>query len=231
MNATNTATNQTAPVQVTLTHHGHACVELSDGSTSVLFDPGNFSDFAGVKGVDAIVVTHQHPDHLDMDQLDALRESNADAGWFAEPQTAAKLRDAGVEVTVTRAGQTYRVGDFTLEGVGSLHAEIHPYIDRITNVGMVVRHPNAGPIFHPGDSLEGRPEDVDVLCVPVTAPWQAVKETIEFVRAIKPKRLIPIHDKTASEAGRSMYLGHITSYGRDGGIELLDVPVGEGIPL
>lgn len=213
-----------------LIHHGHACIELVDGDSTILFDPGNFSDFSDVRDVNAIIVTHQHPDHLDMEKLDQLRTANPQASWYADPQTANQLRDAGVEVTVTAAGQTYTVGSFTLEGVGATHAEIHPYIERINNVGMVV---SAGDVrlFHPGDSLEGRPENIDYLCVPVTAPWQSVKETIEFVRAINPGKLVPIHDKTASEAGRGIYVTHIQGFGRDGGIDFLDATTGDVLVL
>ena len=214
-----------------LTHHGHACIELSHDGTSILFDPGNFSDFSGVTGVDAIVVTHQHPDHLHLEKLNELRQANPDAQWYADPQTTEQLADAGVTATATTAGTTYQVGEFVLEGVGATHAEIHPYIDRINNVGMVITVPDGPRVFHPGDSLEGRPADIDYLCVPVTAPWQSVKETIEFVRAVAPKKLIPIHDKTASAAGRSVYLTHIQGYGRAGGIELLDVTTGDELDL
>ena len=214
-----------------LIHHGHACIELRHEGTTLLFDPGNFSDFDAVTGADAIVITHQHPDHLDFDRLDTLRRNHPSASWFADPQTCAKLAEQGVTATSTGAGEEYVVGGFTLTGVGQTHAEIHPYIDRINNVGMLVTAPGEPTLFHPGDSLEGRPRDVDYLCVPVTAPWQAVKETIEFVRALAPRHVIPIHDKTASEAGRGIYLQHITNFGMDGGVDVIDIPVGESRQL
>ena len=86
-----------------LTHHGHSCIELDAGGVRVLFDPGTFSSFDDVKGVDAIVVTHQHADHLDPGAIDSLRAENPDAVWFAEPQTAQLLADKGVEATATGA--------------------------------------------------------------------------------------------------------------------------------
>lgn len=214
-----------------LTHHGHSCIELAVADATILFDPGTFSDFDDVRGVDAVVVTHQHPDHLDTDRLDALRAANPDASWFAEPQTAAQLRDAGVEVTQTEAGATYTVKGATLEGVGSTHAEIHPYIDRVGNVGMVVTADGEPRVFHPGDSLEGRPENVDYLCVPISAPWSAVKDTIAFVRAIAPRHVVPIHDKVAADRAREIYLGHVRDYGLDGGVDVVDVAVGDSAEL
>ena len=60
-----------------LTHLGHSCLlaEFNDDSaaTTVLFDPGNFSHgFEGICGLDAILITHQHPDHADTERLPAL---------------------------------------------------------------------------------------------------------------------------------------------------------------
>lgn len=210
-----------------ITHHGHSCIELSVGGATVLFDPGSFSEFDDVRGVDAVVVTHRHADHLDPEKVDMVRANNPDATWYAEPQTAAQLREKGIEVTETAAGETYRVAGARLEGVGATHAEIHPYIERIGNVGIVVTADDEPRLFHPGDSLEGRPRDVDYLCVPVSAPWSAVKDTIAFVRAVQPGKLIPIHDKVCSEVARGMYLGHIGDHGLDGGIEVVDVAQGE----
>ncbi|NED07143.1 MBL fold metallo-hydrolase, partial [Streptomyces sp. SID6648] len=43
----------------------HACVRLEkDGGTLVL-DPGGFTEEDAALGADAILVTHEHPDHFD----------------------------------------------------------------------------------------------------------------------------------------------------------------------
>ena len=63
-----------------VTHFGHSCVLLDMGAARLLIDPGNFSrDFEGVTGLDAVLVTHQHPDHLDPERLPALLRANPDA--------------------------------------------------------------------------------------------------------------------------------------------------------
>ena len=56
-----------------VTHFGHSCVLLDTGAARLLIDPGNFStDFENLTGLDAVLVTHQHPDHLDLERLPAL---------------------------------------------------------------------------------------------------------------------------------------------------------------
>ena len=78
-----------------LTHFGHSCVLADFGHTTVLFDPGNFSHgFEGITGLSAIVITHQHPDHVDQERLPALLDANPGAALYADPQTTAAARRA-----------------------------------------------------------------------------------------------------------------------------------------
>ncbi|EUA23884.1 metallo-beta-lactamase superfamily protein [Mycobacterium xenopi 4042] len=60
-----------------LTHFGHSCLLAAFDHTAVLFDPGNFSHgFEGISGLAAILITHQHPDHVDTARLPALIDAN-----------------------------------------------------------------------------------------------------------------------------------------------------------
>jgi L-ascorbate metabolism protein UlaG (beta-lactamase superfamily) len=78
-------------------------------------------------------------------------------------------------------------------------------------------------VFHPGDALDAEPGAVDVLCVPVNAPWAKVSETIGFVRRIAPGHIVPIHDGLLNDRGRNLYLGQVAEHGADGGVEVLDL--------
>ena len=80
-------------------------------------------------------------------------------------------------------------------------------------------------LYHPGDMLEAVPDGIDVLAVPLSAPWEAVKETVEFVRAVGAPTAFPIHDAILSTTGRGLYqrvLGSLTP-----GTQLHDI-AGEG---
>ncbi|PWJ25433.1 L-ascorbate metabolism protein UlaG (beta-lactamase superfamily) [Branchiibius hedensis] len=205
-----------------LTHLGHAAVLIDTGSTRVLVDPGGFSDVSGLADLDAVFVTHQHPDHVTKEQLATLLAANPDVPVYADPQTASQFGEQAAITGWSGGDEPVVVGDLTLTPVGAQHAEIHPYIPRIDNTGLVISGGGVT-LFHPGDALDADPgTSIDILAVPVTAPWSAVKDTIAFVRRIQPRLLVPIHDGTASEAGRGMYLNHISSYGLDGGVHLQD---------
>jgi L-ascorbate metabolism protein UlaG (beta-lactamase superfamily) len=170
---------------------GHSCLLVESGDARVLIDPGTFSSgYDALDGLTAVLVTHQHPDHVDATALAPLLHRNADARLFADEATAQTLRDEhGIDATVAVAGDTHDVG-VPVEVVGDLHAEIHPELPRVPNVGYVID----GRLLHPGDALSVTDRGVDVLALPTMAPWMRIAEAIEFMRAARPKVVVPIHD-------------------------------------
>ena len=73
-----------------LTHLGHSAVLVETDDARVLIDPGNFSDaWHGLTDLDAILITHSHPDHADPEHLPALVRANPDAKVYVEPSIVA----------------------------------------------------------------------------------------------------------------------------------------------
>ncbi|WP_022925560.1 MBL fold metallo-hydrolase [Serinicoccus marinus] len=211
-----------------ITHLGHACLLVEVAGERILVDPGAFSDLDGLRDLTAVVVTHQHADHLDPERADDLLGANPGARVLMEAETAGKVVEAGYanRVEVLGAGRTVQLGGsgVTLTGVGERHADNHPYVPRVGNTGVVIRAEGEPVLFHPGDALDGEPGQVDLLCVPVSAPWGKVAESIAFVRRLAPARgIVPIHDGLLNDRGRAMYLKHLGDFGADGGVEVLDL--------
>ncbi|GAB2684427.1 MBL fold metallo-hydrolase [Thalassiella azotivora] len=208
-----------------LTHLGHACLLVETSGARVLVDPGSWSSFEDVTGLDAVVVTHAHPDHVDWSRLPALVEANPGARLLMEPAVAASDEARDLTTTAFTPGDGVELGDLALEAVGGRHAVIHADVPRIGNVGVLAREAGGPTLLHPGDSYEATPSGVDVLAVPVNAPWAAVKETIEFSRAVGAGTVVPVHDHLLSDDGRALYLRLLGSLGgRDGdGVEVRDL--------
>ncbi len=206
-----------------VTHIGHSCVLIEAAGTRVLLDPGVFSPgFVELTDLDAIVVTHQHLDHLDGERLPALLEANDGARLLAEPETAAGLNHVGMEATALHPGQSLAVAGLTVAAVGGLHAVVHEEIARVGNVGVVLRAPGEPTFFHPGDAIDTAPGDdaapggVDLLALPLAAPWAAVKEIVQFLRAVGPRAWFPMHDAVLSPTGRGLYVRLLTQLAPQG---------------
>lgn len=203
-----------------LTHLGHACLLVETDGARVLIDPGVFSKgFEELSDLDAIVITHQHPDHVDVERLPVLLEANDGAQLLVEPETCADLRAAGIEATAFHAGDEASAAGVALRAIGGQHAVIHPDIPRVGNVGVLVgtsvADGGSGQLFHPGDSY-GETPSTDVLALPLWAPWSKVGEMVDFLRAVSPTVTVPIHESQLLPAGRGMYLGHATRLAPEG---------------
>jgi L-ascorbate metabolism protein UlaG (beta-lactamase superfamily) len=186
-----------------LTHLGHSAVLVETAGARVLIDPGNFSDaWHGLTDLDAICATHLHPDHIDPEHVPALIAANPGARVLVEPGVAATYGLADAEPIT--ADTSVSLGGLTIAAVGGLHAVIHRDIPQIGNVGLVVSAEAEPIFFHPGDSLAAIPAGVDVVGVPAYGPWAAMKETIDFVRAVGAPQGFCIHEGLLNERGWSL---------------------------
>lgn len=188
-----------------ITHLGHASVLVETAEARILIDPGAFSDgWHGLTDLDAVFVTHQHPDHIDVANAPALIEGNPSARWFVEPSVVPMVN--AESVSVFQAGETLRLGDLAVSGVGGKHAVIHPDLPDIGNTGLVLRAEGEPTLFHPGDSYAAVPPEIDVAAIPLNAPWAKLSECVDFIRALQPQQWFPIHDALLSPRGRALYL-------------------------
>lgn len=186
-----------------ITKFGHACVRIEHDGTTVVLDPGVFTDVAALDGADAVLITHEHPDHYLPAHLQA-----SDAPVFTIDAVAAKIRvdapDVAERLAVVAPGEEFQVGSIPVRAVGELHAVIHPELPRFHNSGYLMMA-GAEKVFHPGDALTGPGEEVDVLFLPVSAPWARAHELVDFAREVKAPRNVAIHDRVYSDAGAGIF--------------------------
>jgi L-ascorbate metabolism protein UlaG (beta-lactamase superfamily) len=182
-----------------LTKHEHACVVLEKDGTSIVVDPGAFSPGAAeiIAGAEAILLTHEHFDHVNEAAINAALADRADLRVYAP----AALRDtfaahAG-QFTAVSPGDTLDVASFGVTVHGGEHAVIHQDIPVIANVGYLFD----GSLYHPGDAYFVPEVPVSVLLLPTSGPWMKFGEAADFVRAVRPQQLIQIHEMLLSDIG------------------------------
>ncbi|MFC9587034.1 MBL fold metallo-hydrolase [Streptomyces yangpuensis] len=185
-----------------LTKRLHSCVQLEKDGRTLVIDPGAFSEPDAGLGADALLVTHEHPDHFEEGRLRAALDANPAAGLWTLRSVAERLAPAYPgRVHTVGHGDTFTAAGFEVQVHGELHAVIHPDIPRVTNVGYLVD----GSLFHPGDALTVPGVPVETLMVPVHAPWNKVSEVIDYLREVEPRRALDIHDAYLADIARPIY--------------------------
>ena len=178
---------------------GHACVRVEDGDAALVIDPGCFTEPAAVDGATGVLVTHEHPDHLDIELL-----RRAETPIWTNDAVAAAIReqapDLDERVTVVSDGEAFDAAGLPVSVHGTQHELIHPDIPRIANSAFLV----AGSVFHPGDSWTAPPDRVDTLLVPVYAPWMRLAQAVEFARSYARSRAVAVHDGMLNDNGLSV---------------------------
>lgn len=196
-----------------ITQLGHSALLVETANQRVLVDPGNFSDaWHGLTDLDAILVTHLHPDHADPEHLPGLLAANPSARVFVEPGVIDAVDLGGRAQGLTATSQV-ELGSLTVTAVGGTHAVIHRDIPLVGNVGLVLEAEGEPTLFHPGDCLSAIPQGIDVVAVPAMGPWAAMKETVDFVRAVNAPKGFFIHDALLSERGWALIARQVGNLG------------------
>lgn len=173
-----------------ITHFGHSSILFEQEGARILFDPGRWSEgFENVKELDAICITHQHGDHISTDHMKVLLANNPEVRVLTNHGVGEMLTEAEIAFELFEAGAETEIKGVSVQAFGDTHAHICDGIAAVHNTGFIL----GGTFYHPGDSFIEVPEGIDVLALPVCAPWMASQDCVDFLRKVKPKYAFPIH--------------------------------------
>ena len=183
-----------------LTKYQHACFVVEKDGAALIVDPGTFShDFIVPSHVDAIVITHEHSDHLDEARIKEILEANPKATVIAHESIAGRYTN--YSAIGARINEPYTIGNFTLRFFGGAHASIADSIPVPPNLGVLIEDR----LYYPGDSFVV-PEGIKIkeLALPASAPWLKISESMNFLAQIKPEFTFPTHDAILSDDGKQL---------------------------
>jgi L-ascorbate metabolism protein UlaG (beta-lactamase superfamily) len=182
-----------------LTKYDHACFTVEKDDQTLVVDPGNFStDYLPSNDIVGIIITHEHADHYDPEQIAAIIDKNPEATVIGHSDVVSKVEV--FKAQAVEAGDKLAIGPFDLEFFGGTHAVIHRSMPVVANLGVTINDL----LYYPGDSftLPGRP--VDTLAIPAGAPWLKIGDAMDFLELVKPRFAFPTHDAVLSDVGKGL---------------------------
>jgi L-ascorbate metabolism protein UlaG (beta-lactamase superfamily) len=184
-----------------LTKFAHSCLRIQHDGGVLVVDPGVFSEAEALDGADAVLITHEHPDHVDVPALTRVLERRP-IPVIGPASLAGVLGEAAEVLDVVTPGQSFTAAGVPVRAYGGQHAVIHPDIPVIQNLGYLFNDV----VYHPGDSL-AVPDDVpiDTLFAPIHAPWNKFSEVVDFIRAVAPRRAFALHDGLLNANGFGVF--------------------------
>lgn len=160
-------------------------------NTKILIDPGNITFKKGFKdeqftGMDGYLITHQHADHLDPQNIKAV-VSNSKV--YGNADVVEKLQEFGVKAEVIKDREKFQIGEFLIEAVDLPHSPLPSGAPVPPNTGFLINEV----LFHPGDSVQMRDVLVNNLALPIAGPNINFENALSLAKNMQAKVLIPIH--------------------------------------
>lgn len=195
--ATDTFATSKGDVRVTPILHASLLLEVA--GQAIYIDPFGKGDFVGLPKADFILLTDNHPDHLDTKALDAL--STPATRVVAPPAVAAEL-EGRPKVSVLENGKKQGLGLLEVETVPMYNLERGPepgkkYHEKGRGNGYILSFGDKR--FYISGDTECTPEvkalrSIDVAFLCMNLPYTMTpKEAGECVNAFQPKVLFPYH--------------------------------------
>jgi len=207
------------------TKYTHACARIEADGTTLVIDPGAFSEAEALNGANAVLITHEHFDHLDPDKLRAAATADPDLTIWTNHAVAAQLAehdDLTGRVRTVAHGDTFTVGGVDVHVYGEKHIMLHPDIDPPANIGFHI----GGVAFYPGDAYTVPEEPVHTLLTPTDAPWMRRNDLVEYVRTVRPRAGVSMHDGLLNDIGLSLVDQQMNAFGQEFSGDFRRVPVG-----
>jgi L-ascorbate metabolism protein UlaG (beta-lactamase superfamily) len=188
---------KTAKGDLQITFIGHGSLMFAFGGKIIHVDPfSRLTDYSKLPQADMILLTHEHPDHLDLKALDSLR---ADKTKIILTENCAQQVKGGI---IMKNGDVKTVDGLKIEAVPAynlvhMRSEGVPFHPKGNGNGYVITFGDKR-IYVAGDteniSEMKQLKDIDIAFLPMNLPYTMTPEMVaDAARAFKPKILYPYH--------------------------------------
>lgn len=172
-----------------VTRFPQSCLLLEEDNHKIVIDPGmHFLETHKVEelsGVEAVLYTHQHPDHYEAKIAETLLAQGVKL--FANEATAELIGTD--KAAVVRDGETFTAGGFEVIARELPHCLLPSGEEGPQNTGYVV----SGVFFDPGDGKDIDDLQVKNMALPITGPDISMLDAFNFAKKLGVEVAIPIH--------------------------------------
>lgn len=201
----------------------HSCLFIEEADKRFLIDPGNYTkeenvlDISLLKSLDYLLITHEHPDHMDITLIKEVINKFPAVKIMSNDSVAGLLNKEGIDVN-TESDQIVKLEQVPHEKVfGSNPPE---------NVMFTI----AGKLADPGDAHHFQTK-APVLALPIQAPWGSLAEAVNLAESLRPQVILPIHDWHWNEKAREAFYKRLEDYFAKLGIKFIPLKTGESVNI
>jgi L-ascorbate metabolism protein UlaG (beta-lactamase superfamily) len=179
----------------------YAGVTIKTPSKTLIVDPVDVKP-RNFQNIDAILVTHEHYDHLDQSLVSDVHKLTQ-CMVVADPTSAKRLRNTIPQEKL----QTAQLGTETKIGEVTVRAEKSNHPPASTPISFIITSEHGVKLFHTSDSLPypematiGEREKLDVVfCTVAIAPGASPEKAVDIARLTKPKVAVPYHTGSTAD--------------------------------
>lgn len=205
--------------QLKITKFEHACISIRSEHAAIAIDPGSFTSERSIKmlgGVDAVLVTHRHPDHFNVDVLKRIGAPVFGPKEIVDLIIGNDVNGLRTVVLDPLVGNTAEIAGFV---VSSLTVDHGPALSQpIENTGFVVAYGEkkvlfTGDVAGPQQAIAG---EFDAIVIPTEGGGFVFEpaEAAEFLRLIGHSGVsIAVHSDDLAEK-RKEFVELVTGFSR-----------------
>ncbi len=215
-----------------ITKIGHCCLQVdinkNGNDVRILTDPGNFSDGQNsIEYVDAVLITHEHADHMHLPSLQQIMLNNPEVVVYANESTGNILQTEGVEFELFGEGSEIDIKGVSVKTWNTDHADVYDGIEPVLNTVLFIEDT----LLYPGDAFWIPEFTVNTLALAVAGPWCKTRDVIEYAKAVNPRICFPVHDGVLHEQNGEPFYRVAQNFIEPAGIEFRDIRNGESLEI
>jgi len=201
---------------------GHSCLLVEAHGARILIDPGVWSDIPDTlmqERLDAILITHQHPDHVDPEAVRRIIAVHPEIAIHGSAEIVATLQEAGIEAR-DHGFENFEVAGTAIEVLEAGHEAVLG--DAVQNAAYRI----GGELAITGDSLAVSLDawhGTRALALVTAAPWAAEPGLARMVDRLAPEVVVPVHDGYLTDGFRKRSTERFARHADERGARLIDL--------